>query len=118
MDGLEFLVEMLGEAAGGLSGGAVISSSDKKENENSGCGCFILVVLLLALVMFLFIYFPRPDKPVINKPTYIQVMVTGKFQNDQLGVHIRESDKDTLVTVSHDLYINKEVNDYVDIKIK
>lgn len=113
MDGLgEVVVEGLGELIGGLALGGG-SSRDEK----SGCGCFIIILIVL-IAIGIFVYIEHQDKEHSVKTSieYTKVRIDGMYNNDQVGVHTSKGD--TLITISHDLYLNKKVGDSINLQIK
>lgn len=113
MDGLgELIGEGLGELMGGLS-----TSGGSNKKEETGCGCAMLVIILFAIFGIVYFYYEDKDKELKpHKQEFIKAKIDGMYDNDQVGVH--SSRGDTLIIISHDLYLNKKVGDSINLQIK
>lgn len=115
MDGLEGIFEGLGELAGGLS-----TSGNGNKKDEAGCGCAVSAVIVVILFIICgIVYFYYEDKGTELKPhkqEFIKAKIDGMYGNNQVGVH--SSRGDTLITISHDLYLNKKVGDSINLQIK
>lgn len=114
MDGLEGIFEGLGELAEGVS-----TSGNGNKKDEAGCGCAVIVVILFIIIICGIVYFYYEDKGTELKPhkqEFIKAKIDGMYGNNQVGVH--SSRGDTLITISHDLYLNKKVGDSINLQIK
>lgn len=110
--GVELVCELLGAVVEGVGSSG---SGNKKE---SGCGCLFIFAILLGLVGWVgYLMYEDSEKHIkeTKEVSFNNFKIDGMFASDQIGVHTSKGD--TLIIISHDLYLNKKVGDSIKLKM-